>query len=92
MIGLMSVPASSTATMPHQLDVAGLGVHLDDGDVRAERERGAGRLEVVLDVELAEPALGLEPLGQLRPGEALRGRADTVEARPPRGRARCRRR
>ena len=38
---------------------AGVGVDLDDGDVRAERERRARLLEVVLDVQRVALLLGL---------------------------------
>ena len=39
--GLSTNPASSTVTIRRSIDLAGLGVHLDHGHVRAERERRA---------------------------------------------------
>jgi hypothetical protein len=42
----MMVPASSQATMRTQLDLAGLGVDLDDREVGAEGEGGSGLGEV----------------------------------------------
>ena len=52
----MSVPASSTATYRVSLDLAGLGVDLDDREVTAEGERRR-RLELVCDLQLAEPSV-----------------------------------
>ena len=49
----MTVPASSQAMSAHQLDPAGLGVDLDDGDVGAERERRARGVEAGVDRQLA---------------------------------------
>ena len=39
-----------------ELDLAGLGVDLDDGDVRAERERRSARVEDLLGAQLLEPS------------------------------------
>ena len=49
-------PGVVDADEPLQLDAAGLGVDLDDGDVRAERERRDGG-ELVLRLQLGEPAV-----------------------------------
>ncbi len=57
----------------------GLGVHLDDGDVRAER-KGRVPLELVCRLQLDEPLVADGARGQLGPGEGRLGRAGDVEA------------
>ena len=61
--------------VPHESHLAGLGVHLHHGDVRAERERGAG---------LAVDALGAQPRLP-SPVAALARRAMRRRARRARG-------
>ena len=78
--GLMIRPASSTRDHPLQLDGAGLGVDLDDGDVRAERERRLRGLEVDLGAQLGEAAGSPSRDGEIAPGERRLGRAGDVEA------------
>ena len=70
-------PAVVDRDVTERLDPAGLGVDLDDGDVRAERERGARRLEVVLDVERVTLLVGLA--GELGPRERRRRHAGDAE-------------
>ena len=48
-----------------ELDGAGLGVHLDDGDVRAEGEGGRTGLEDLLGAQLVEPAFCRRAGGQV---------------------------
>ena len=48
--------------MTEHRDAPGLGVNRDNGDVRPERERGVGPVEV----ELVAKDAGLDALGQLR--------------------------
>ena len=50
-----------------ELDLAGLGVDLDDGDVRAEGERRRPGVEDLLGLQLVEPSLAVQPGGQLAP-------------------------
>ena len=47
MVGLTMMPASSHAA-PHEPDLAGVAVDVDNGEMHAERERCRRRLEVVL--------------------------------------------
>ena len=55
-IGLMIVPASSTAIRRRQLHAAGLRVDLDDRDVGPERERRRPGVEVDLGHEPSSPS------------------------------------
>ena len=61
-----------------ELDLPRLDIDLDDGDVDTERERRRS-LEVVLGLQLVEPAVGGCPLGELRPRERGLGCSDDVE-------------
>ena len=71
------MPASSTATRRRSSTFPVSDVDLDDGDVDTERERRR-RLEVVLRLELVEPAIGGRSLGELGP-ESAGWRPDDVE-------------
>ena len=87
--GLSTVPQSSTATWRRRRDLAGVGVDLDDGDVGAERERGAVLVEVELLGERACRRLGERAArGQLGPRQRRGRHAGDAD----RARASCRRR
>ena len=80
----MMVPASSTRDQALELHAARLGVDLDDGDVRAERERWRPGVEVLLRGELGEPPLAVRMLRDGRPVQRRNRGAGDVE-RPARG-------
>lgn len=74
------VAAVVDADVPHQLGLASLHVHVDDGDVRAERERVVGWIEHARELQP-----GLHALRQVYPGVCLAG--DLGERDRPAGRA-----
>ena len=92
-IGLMTLPQSSIARVALDRDLAGLGVDLDLGDVRAEREREVRRvvvrrrLEVRLDARRAASRRP-RPRRELLDRLGALGRALDLPARrrPTRGR------
>ena len=77
----MIVPGVVDRDHSSQLHRAGLGVDLDDRDVRAERERRLGGLEVGLDAQLGRAGRP-RPAGAAQLGPRERGlrRAGDVEA------------
>ena len=93
-IGFAIRPASSTVMWRIELGEAGLGVDLDDREVRPERVRRVRRLPVVLGGQPAVEALGrprrvLGRLRELRPRDRRGRRAGHAEALA-RARPRCR--